>query len=280
MDFAKLYRNERRRLLLQQKTGSQDSAEANNKPCRMKIHIPDALAVTPLAGPIRPLLLSRGGTLRGSLRRRIGSLNTIVYCTDFLSEEEESICVENLETSLHPWNVLKYSRRKVQAWGKIIPGSENTCDDTLPPFLQSLSSLLVSEGFFSDSTPPNNVLINQYESGQGIMPHTDGPAYYPKAVILSLCSDVVMTFFPNVMTESIGLDSTDPIEKIVLRRRSIILFRDEAYTGNLHSIAEVASETISSTETCPVVNMEESKAFEGEIIFRAKRFSLTFRHVS
>ncbi len=279
MDFQKLYRNERRRLLLQ-KTGSQDeSVEANNKPYKIKLPIPDTLVVTPPVAPIRPLLLSRGDTLRGSLRRRIGSLNTIVYCADFLSEEEESICVEDLDASLHPWNILKNSRRKVQAWGKVIPGFANTCGDTLPPFLQSLSNLLVDEGFFSDSTPPNNVLINQYESGQGIMPHTDGPAYYPKAVILSICSDAVMTFSPNVMTDRIGLDSTDPIEAIVLRHRSILSFRDEAYTGNLHSIAEVASETISNTKTCPVVNMEESKAFEGEIILRAKRFSLTFRHV-
>ncbi len=275
MDFHKLYRNERRRLLLQE-TGSRGSVEVN--PCEVKLPTPDSSAVAPPVAPIRLLLLSRGDTLRSSLRCRIGSLNTIMYCADFLSKEEETICVENIN-SLHPWEVLRSSRRKVQAWGKIVPGFANTCGHTLPPFLQSLSQLLVAEGFFPPSTPPNNVLINQYESGQGIMPHTDGPAYHPTTVVISLCSDTIMTFIPNIMTDRVGLDNADPIEAIVLRRRSILSFSDEAYTGYLHSIAEVASETVNSTKNCQVVNMEESKAFEGEIILRAKRFSLTFRHV-
>ncbi len=216
--------------------------------------------------------------MRGSLHNHIGSLNTIVYCTDFLSEEEETICIENID-ALHSWTVLTSGRRKVQSWGKVVPGFSNTCGDTLPLFLQSLSKFLVDEGFFSISTPPNNVLINQYEPGQGIMPHTDGPAYHPTAVILSLCSDALMMFSPNVATYRIGLDSTDPIEAIILRRRSILSFSDEAYTGYLHSIAEVASETVNSTQTCPVVNMKESKGFQGEVILREKRISLTFRHV-
>ncbi len=275
MDFLKLYRKERKRLLLQE-TEPQGSMEV--KPCKVKLPIPDTSPVAPPVASIRPLLLSRGNTLRSSLRNHIGSLNTVVYCADFLSEEEETICVENIDL-LQTWTVLKNSRRKVQAWGKVVPGFSNTCGDTLPPFLQSLSKLLTDEGFFSNSTPPNNVLINKYEPGQGIMPHTDGPAYHPTAVVLSLCSDTLMMFSPNVATHRIGLDSTDPIEAIVLRRRSILSFSDEAYTGHLHAIAEVASETVNSTKTCPVVNMEESKTFEGEVILRTKRVSLTFRHV-
>jgi len=36
--------------------------------------------------------------------------------------------------------------------------------------------------------PPNHILLNSYEEGQGIAPHKDGPLYENKVAIISLGS--------------------------------------------------------------------------------------------
>lgn len=67
------------------------------------------------------------------------------------------------------WTKLKHARRKVALFDGTI------C--TLPDILQRLSNTLVAVDAFPSSHPPNHVLINEYQPGEGIMPHTDGPAY-------------------------------------------------------------------------------------------------------
>jgi len=42
---------------------------------------------------------------------------------------------------------------------------------------------------------PNSVIVNEYESGQGIMPHVDAPKLFGKTITaLSMLSACVMTF--------------------------------------------------------------------------------------
>jgi alkylated DNA repair protein alkB family protein 6 len=43
----------------------------------------------------------------------------------------------------------------------------------------------------------NHLLINDYPSGVGIMPHTDGPAYRAKVVVLSIGSYALISFQKN-----------------------------------------------------------------------------------
>ena len=42
---------------------------------------------------------------------------------------------------------------------------------------------------FSKATPPNHVLLNEYQPGEGIMAHKDGPLYLNWVVIISLGSN-------------------------------------------------------------------------------------------
>lgn len=84
----------------------------------------------------------------------------------------------------------------------------------------------------------------------GIQPHQDGPAYFPVVAILSLGSSVVMDFTPHsrlsLCTNGVKDDSsngaTSDIEKnewlhdhhpfsVLLMPRSLLIFRDEAYSG-------------------------------------------------
>lgn len=49
-----------------------------------------------------------------------------------------------------------------------------------------------------DNTPhgaPNHVLVNEYQPGEGIMPHEDGPAYYPMVATVSLGAPIVLDVF-------------------------------------------------------------------------------------
>ena len=50
---------------------------------------------------------------------------------------------------------------------------------------------------FGPGQAANHVLVNLYERGEGIMPHEDGPLYYPGACILSLGGPAVMRFHPK-----------------------------------------------------------------------------------
>lgn len=42
---------------------------------------------------------------------------------------------------------------------------------------------------------PNHVLVNEYRPGEGIMPHEDGPAYYPMVATVSLGAPIVLDIF-------------------------------------------------------------------------------------
>ena len=46
-------------------------------------------------------------------------------------------------------------------------------------------------------------LINEYEVGEGIMPHTDGPCYLPRVATLSLGGACHMQFSPNLRTDEV-----------------------------------------------------------------------------
>lgn len=83
-----------------------------------------------------------------------------------------------------------------------------------------------------------------------IQPHQDGPAYFPVVAILSLGSPAVMDFTPHsrlrsctnnvedansdCRTSDIGKDKffgEDRSFSIVLMPRSLLIFKDEAYSG-------------------------------------------------
>ena len=42
---------------------------------------------------------------------------------------------------------------------------------------------------------PNHVLVNEYRSGQGIMPHTDGPLFTPVITTVTLGSHALLDLY-------------------------------------------------------------------------------------
>ncbi len=99
------------------------------------------------------------------------------------------------------------------------------------------------------------MLVNRYAPGDGIMSHTDGPAYTPYVAIVSLGSSTVFDFANCT-------DGTHELS-VVLPARSLLLFEGRAYHEWLHGI--------------------EGRKFDelpGKgMVQRETRYSLTIRHV-
>lgn len=79
----------------------------------------------------------------------------------------------------------------------------------------------------------NHLLVNYYGYGySGIMPHEDGPQYFPTTACLSLLGDDLMKFSPH---SNSGDSRFSPFD-VELPRRCLVLFAEEAYTSALHEI--------------------------------------------
>ncbi|KAI0312636.1 hypothetical protein OF83DRAFT_1165905 [Amylostereum chailletii] len=165
-------------------------------------------------------------------------------------------------------------------------------------------SRLKDTGIF-DKSPherPNHIIMNEYHAGQGIMPHEDGPSYYPTVATLSLGSHTVMHYYryadePSAAT-SVGrpIDPT-PALSLLLEPRSLVITSSELYTSHLHGISETDIDLFSvhaSHEDASrvddgrvrVANWEmltgktEKRAVrEGGTLVRGTRYSLTCRDV-
>ncbi|KAK6945563.1 Alpha-ketoglutarate-dependent dioxygenase AlkB-like [Dillenia turbinata] len=185
----------------------------------------------------------------------VGSLPTTFYIPDFITEtEEHQLFTHIYQAPKSKWKSLK--NRRLQNWGGIVHEKGLLLQDRIcavPPWLTDITERIYKE---SDLFPSalNHVLINEYLPDQGIMPHQDGPAYFPVVAILSLGSPVVMDFSPHsrlrqstntAETESSvdegnstrWLDDHRPFS-ILLMPRSLLIFKDEAYSDYLHGIKD------------------------------------------
>nr|GMD72813.1 alpha-ketoglutarate-dependent dioxygenase alkB homolog 6 [Ipomoea batatas] len=121
----------------------------------------------------------------------------------------------------------------------------------VPPWLTRITQRIQEEtGLFPSAI--NHVLINEYLPDQGIMPHQDGPAYYPVVAILSLGSPVVMDFTLHPNLRSSTESSTNKIDDKVHEEGGtetngvclmpapsyVLIFKDKAYAEYLHGIKD------------------------------------------
>ncbi|CAO3649865.1 unnamed protein product [Cunninghamella echinulata] len=102
---------------------------------------------------------------------------------------------------------------------------------------------------------PNHLLVNEYNKGQGIMPHVDAPALFgPSILSLSLLSTCIMKFTHT--------DTNKEID-VILPPRSIIVLKDDARYKYKHGISKDPIDVSS----------------DGISIERDKRISFTFRQI-
>ena len=132
-----------------------------------------------------------------------------------------------------PWmNDLK---RRVQHYGWRYDYSarfvtENMRSEPLPYGIKDVAERLRSRGWFTQT--PDQVIVNEYESGQGIAPHVDRDCFGPAVATLSLGDCWPMQFIPAGR-------SADRAERqeVLLDVGSILVLTGAARNKWMHGIA-------------------------------------------
>lgn len=191
----------------------------------------------------------------------------LYYVANAISVETESRLLAAVEQANCSWEFLR--GRRLQQWGNtphspMVPAKPSS--QAFSPWLNLLADELVQWEVFPNEFRPNNVLINHYESDEGILHHTDGPRYHPCVAILSLHSDCVMTFRPNLSTDEIGIKSDAEVLTVVLRARSLFVFSQKWYTDHLHGIAADQSIIPINCHLPPIANAAVAGVKDGDVV--------------
>lgn len=131
---------------------------------------------------------------------------------------------------------------------------------------------------FADSSPPNQCLINEYKPGQGIMPHSDGPAYNPCVATLSLGSGILLKLIPFPTSDNIIHPPSSPPPpplQVYLPANSLFVLKGSLYKDYMHGIDEVCIDEI-NPDTLNYHRLPLDLR-QQETIERSTRISLTFR---
>ncbi|KAF8900126.1 hypothetical protein CPB84DRAFT_1680744 [Gymnopilus junonius] len=223
------------------------------------------------------------------------------YVPNFITPEEEQYLIRKICESPQPlWKSL--ANRRLQTWGGEITTKGTLVPQPLPPFVNKfpdLVSRIKATGFFKNSphAEPNQIIMNEYLPGQGIMPHEDGPRYYPVVATLSLGSHAVFHYY-RYQAEADG-DAVSsgqgrsinmiPVSSVLLEPRSLIISSGSIYTSHLHGIDALEEDLIAldaSASGIKVSNVAQLQdpaikvsIHQGVPIKRGTRYSLTCRDV-
>ena len=173
---------------------------------------------------------------------------------EFLTPEEQAECVKRVDAAVNEWrNDL---RRRVQHYGwrydyKARAITPDMHIGALPDWLDRLAQKLYDETGLFDSKP-EQVIVNEYEPGQGIATHIDHRGFGPTVCTISLLDDWEMDFSEN-------WDDKNPA---LLRRGSCVLLSGESRSEWQHGIAPRKTEKTGNGRRD-----------------RKRRLSLTFRTV-
>lgn len=208
---------------------------------------------------------------------------SIYYLPDFLPP---STC-DNLLTKItsipsQKWTNLAH-RRLLSLPSPLTGKTRDTLllSSSLPHYLtDAILDKFEDLGIFANSPhgAPNHVLVNEYLPGQGIMPHEDGPAYYPVTATVSLGSSTMLDIYPKPGPS--GHNDEHQHWRILQEPGSLLVTMGECYTNTLHGIAGV--EVDEDLQRGNIANWDllasKEQVREGRNIRRV-RVSLTYRDV-
>ena len=167
----------------------------------------------------------------------------LVYLPNYLDEADEQSLVEAIDRG--PWNTEWQRRRQPY-------GSSYGKGGSAPPIPEW--GLRLAERLFDDGITPvpfDQMLVNEYQPGQGISLHRDYAPFGRTVVSLSLLSPCVMDF---------RRAADNARERLLLERRSLIALSDEARYEWEHGIAA-----------------RKKDVWHGLPVERGRRLSVTFR---
>lgn len=200
---------------------------------------------------------------------------TVYYIPDFLSEQEETYLQQQVYKSPKPkWTQL--SGRRLQNWGGL-PHPKGMLAETIPDWLQTYCQKISCLGAFGGKDA-NHVLVNEYKAGEGIMPHEDGPLYYPTVTTLSLGSSALLDFYTPVgslLGDAPQTEENRFLFSLLVKPRSLVILQEDMYQKLLHGIRPCHHDALGEK----VLNLLAAGAKPGEVLTRGTRVSLTIRHV-
>ncbi|KAG8468413.1 hypothetical protein KFE25_013496 [Diacronema lutheri] len=279
MEFRALLRDERRR-----------AAEAATVSAPAPAPRPSTVATVSghtlaRAEPPPPLLaLSARAPRRLSRTRALAAGPCdVLYDANFFEAHEERALRECV---LHP--AFADSWRQLRGRTLLNFGGEPTADgialEPLPQFCAAVCDALVQTGIFPVDAPPNHVLINRYEPGQGLMPHQDGPLYEPLVAIVSLGGPAMLDFWESVAHSVRGRAEHGgalPAASYLCEPRSLLVFHGDAYARFFHGIAERTADPMHGAVANAHMLGDRAASAEGALaLLRGERLSLTVRRVS
>lgn len=192
------------------------------------------------------------------LEQREPNVPGMHYLSSFLTPDEEAAFIRHIDENEDAW--LTDLSRRVQHYGWRYDYSERTISadmriGPLPNWLQTLAQRLFDETGYFDR-PPEQVIVNEYEPGQGIAMHTDHSGFGPAVAMVSLGDEWQMDF------SSSGGDGAETKSHRMLERGSALILTGEARRNWRHGIAKRKTEG------------------PGRERNRKRRLSLTFRTVN
>jgi alkylated DNA repair dioxygenase AlkB len=174
------------------------------------------------------------------------------YISDFITPAEEKDLLGKIDAGV--W--LTDLKRRVQHYGYKYDYKARRIDvqmrlGALPDWIAAVALKIHASGCFENHIP-DQVIVNEYEPGQGIAPHIDcEPCFTDTIVSLSLQSAAIMEFSKG--------GETIPY---LLKPRSIVVLTGEARYDWTHAIPP-----------------RKKDNFQGLVCLRKRRISLTFRKV-
>jgi alkylated DNA repair dioxygenase AlkB len=183
----------------------------------------------------------------------IATVKGLRYLPDFITPRQEDALLQQIDAQ--PW--LTDLRRRVQHYGYRYDYKARSVDVSmrlgpLPEWALEIIRLAQARGLTDEE--PDQVIVNDYEPGQGIASHIDcKPCFTGTILSLSLGSACVMNFKHK---------TTRQVVPVLLEPRSMVVMQGEARYDWTHGL--VARKT---------------DLYGGRRIVRGRRVSLTIRKV-
>lgn len=166
------------------------------------------------------------------------------YLREYISPDEEGALTAAIDSE--PWDT-EWERRRQFYGGSY--GTKQRTGPPLPSWALKLAERMHREGI--SQRPFDQMLINEYQPGQGIALHRDHLPFDRTVVSLSLLSPCVMDFRQA---------KTGQRQSLLLEPRSLLVLSDAARYEWQHGIAR-----------------RKKDRWQGMIMPRTRRLSVTFR---
>ena len=184
----------------------------------------------------------------------VDGIEGLRYIPRFLTAKDESHLLAEIDAAPHWSNTL---RRRVQHYGYRYDYRSRAIDSSMraaefPAWLRKLAHQLVVDRLMSQT--PDQAIVNEYLPGQGISQHVDcEPCFGPEVVSISLGSDCEMRFVHVKEQREASLR--------LAQASALVLFGAARYAWT-HGIAA-----------------RRTDRFDGHLVARSRRVSITFRRV-